>query len=176
MWLVRPVVSREKEKIRFSVSLLFFSFYLNLCSSSKLASCFGLRRCWRHVMEEEENEDEHVKTRSMCVYKHISILLHYSFFLFIYLFLSQTCIKTNSSEHTTTSLIPNGKRSLLSILSSLLHRVLSANRSIIIWKRNERKEMREKLAYRHVLHLSIFVLKENKGSTIGRANEREKEK
>ena len=85
VWLVRPVVSREKEKIRFSVSL-FFSFYLNLCSSSKLASCFGLRRCWRHVMEEEENEDEHVKTRSMCVYKHI-ILLHYSFFS-IYLYVS----------------------------------------------------------------------------------------
>jgi hypothetical protein len=35
--------------------------------------------------------------------------------------------------------------------------------------------MREKLAYRHVLHLSIFVLKENKGSTIERANERERE-
>ncbi len=36
--------------------------------------------------------------------------------------------------------------------------------------------MREKLAYRHVLHLSIFVLKENKGSTIGRASERKREK
>jgi L-amino acid N-acyltransferase YncA len=36
--------------------------------------------------------------------------------------------------------------------------------------------MREKLAYRHVLHLSIFVLKENKGSTIGRASERERER
>ncbi len=112
----------------------------------------------------------------MCVYKHISILLHYSFFLFIYLFLSQTCIKTNSSEHTTTSLIPNGKRPLFSIPSSLLRRVPSANRSIITWKRKERKEMREKLAYRPVLHLSIFILKENKGSTIGRASERKRER
>jgi hypothetical protein len=85
----------------------------------------------RDEEEEEEKEDEHVKTRSMCVYKHISILVHYSFFLFIYLVLSQTCIKTNSSEHTTTSLIPNGKRPLLSILSTFLHRVPSANRSII---------------------------------------------
>ncbi len=75
---------RENSILCFS----FFSFYLNLCSSSKLASCFGLRRCWRHMMEEEEeeNEDEHVKTRSMCVYKHI-ILLHYSFFS-IYLYVS----------------------------------------------------------------------------------------
>jgi L-amino acid N-acyltransferase YncA len=31
--------------------------------------------------------------------------------------------------------------------------------------------MREKLAYRHVLHLSIFVSRENKGSTIGKASE-----
>ncbi len=134
MCWVRPMVSREKEKIRFSVSLFFFlSFYLNLCSSSKLASCFGCKHYWRDVMEEVEveKEDEHVKTRSMCVYKHISILLHYSFFLFIYLFLPQTCIKTNSSEHTTISLIPNGKRPLFSIPSSLLRRVSSANRSII---------------------------------------------
>jgi len=41
-------------------------------------------------------------------------------------------------------------------------------------RERHREEMREKLAYRHVLHLSIFVLKENKESTIGRASERER--
>lgn len=91
MCWVRPMVSREKEKIRFSLFFLL-SFYLNLCSSSKLASCFGCKHYWRHAMEEEEEEekeDEHVKTRSMCVYKHISILQHYffSFYLSIYFFL-----------------------------------------------------------------------------------------
>ena len=137
---------------KFDSLLLFFfllSFYLSFCSASKLASCFGSKHSWRHVME-EENEDEHVKTRSMCVYKHISILLHYSFFLLIYLFLSPTCIKTNSPEHTTTSLIPNGKRlslslSLcLSILSSILHRVPSANRSIITCKKKGEKRNKRK--------------------------------
>ncbi len=41
-------------------------------------------------------------------------------------------------------------------------------------REREREEMREKLAYRHVLHLSIFVLKENKGSTIGKEREAER--
>jgi hypothetical protein len=41
-------------------------------------------------------------------------------------------------------------------------------------RESDEEEMRGTLAYRHVLHLSIFVSRENKGSTIGRESERER--
>ena len=129
--LVRTMVSRrekegeKREKIRFFAAL--FSFFLSeflpvveigvlFRVQTLLASCDGRRRRkWRRTCENKK----YVRVQT-----HKYTLLHYSFFLLIYLFLSPTCIKTNSSEHTTTSLIPNGKRSLSRSLSAFLSYLL----------------------------------------------------
>ena len=71
-------------------------------------------------------------------------------------------------------LIATGNRRPFSLypIAFFLRRVLNANGAVVINMKKKRikEEMGEKVVYRHVLHLSIFVTSENKGMTIERVN------
>jgi hypothetical protein len=100
-------------------------------------------------------------------------ILHYSFLPFIYLHLSS--MYKNNFDY-----IINPR--LVSVLFSRLRRVSGANRSIITWRRKEKGEREKEETGKNwhpcmfCIYLSIFVSKENKGSTIEKERKTERER
>ena len=189
------MVSREEEKIRFS--LFFLSIWACVRSRRR-------RRNWRRVsdpsvidvkrwVEEEKRRRtcENKKYVRVQTHTHTTVArVHYSCFLFIYLFLSHANVCMYKSKFGRPhDYIINLK--LVSVVVPLSHpilrRVPSANRSIITWRRRRRRRSRRKKGERerarenwHACTLGIYLfLYREREQRIGdgeRETERERER
>ncbi len=116
-----------------------------------------------------EEEEEHVKTRS--VYTYTNIYNHTTlFYSSIYLSLSLPSMYKNNFDY-----IINPR--LVSVLFSRLRRVPSANRSIITWRKEkgerEKKKKREKTGI-HACSASIYLFLYRGRTKNRRSRKREK--
>jgi hypothetical protein len=111
-----------------------------------------------------EEEDEHVKTRSIWVYKQLS-KLHYILFFH----LSITSMYKNNFDY-----IINPR--LVSVLFFLLRRVLDANRSITTRRRKEKKRRNGKKTGIHACSASIYLFLYRGRTKDRQSRKREKQK